>query len=181
MVTAVRRARRQWPLQWWGDPGARWWSWSHWSHWSGVTRLQRRQMSRSHHSQAGGQWLQPRAGGICIFCHCLNCELVIYPQPLTTSQRACPHPLPGPWSGQRGRCVPSGAPWTPSTRRELRRVGWVSSDNCIILPFLLFEKKWYQYLICSVMWVTAVRAKQFKVHNNWPHVITISIDFERVS
>ena len=100
--------------------------------------------------------------------------------PLTTSQRVCPHPLPGPWSGQRGLCVPSGAPWTPSTRRELRRVGWVSSDNCIILPFLLFEKKWNQYLICSVMWV-AVRAKQFKVHNNLPYVITISIDSERVS
>ena len=50
-------------------------------------------MSRSHHSQAGGQWLQPRAGGLCIFCHCLNCELVIYP-PLATDHLS--ESLPSP-------------------------------------------------------------------------------------
>ena len=50
--------------QWWGDPGAqsRWW-WPHWP-WPGVTRLQRTPREMSHHSQAGGQWLQP--GGHCV-------------------------------------------------------------------------------------------------------------------
>ena len=50
--------------QWWGDPGAlsRWW-WPHWP-WPGVTRLQRTPREMSHHSQAGGQWLQ--LGGHCV-------------------------------------------------------------------------------------------------------------------
>ena len=61
-------------------------------------------------------------------------------------QRVCRSRWPrrGPWSGQRGRSAPSGDPWTPSTKRELRRVGWVSSgirDNSIISVILLRVQK----------------------------------------